>query len=202
MKNLLILIFVFVLFGCESINTKQAASNATKYADFKSADSPCFIIDKNLSKHSTIITTPEFMDNSYGFFVENHFKKDKTIVLDIGQMLEKDLYASAKEMFANQCFIGSISELPEQSNVIIKVDLVSSKISAPKSYQDNIVTQLGVLYSFYDRTGQELFKAEVIEEDSQKASSTAAYRSVANKTVDKVIASSNALIWQSLQKIH
>jgi hypothetical protein len=42
----------------------------------------------------------------------------------------------------------------------------------------------------------------VFEKGDQKASSTAAYRKVANKTVDKVISSSKVLIAQSLRNIH
>jgi len=201
MKHLLLFFIIFALFGCESIHTKNAASNSINYADLKNTYQPCFIVDKNLSKHATIVSTPEFMDDSYGFFVENHFKRDNTVILDVGHMIEDDIHDISKEMFGNQCFISSLSEFTDQGNLIIKVDLVTSNISVPEDFNDKIVSQIGVLYSFYDANGNELFKVEVTEEDDQKAFSRAAYRDVMNKTVDKVIASSKALISQSLSSM-
>jgi len=201
MKHLLLLLIVFVLFGCESINTKQAATDSVNYADLKKAYQPCFIVDKNLSKHATIVTTPEFMDNNYGFFVENHFKRDNTVILDVGHMIEDDIHHISEEMFGSQCFISSLNEFTDQGNVVVKVDLVTSNINVPEDFNDKIVSQIGVLYSFYDTQGNELFKVEVSEEDEQKASSRAAYRKVTNRTVDKVIASSKALISQSLSSM-
>ena len=201
MKHLLLLLIVFVLFGCESINTKQAATDSVNYADLKKAYQPCFIVDKNLSKHATIVTTPEFMDNNYGFFVENHFKRDNTVILDVGHMIEDDIHHISEEMFGSQCFISSLNEFTDQGNLVVKVDLVTSNINVPEDFNDKIVSQIGVLYSFYDTQGNELFKVEVSEEDEQKASSRAAYRKVTNRTVDKVIASSKALISQSLSSM-
>jgi hypothetical protein len=201
MKHLLLLLIVFALFGCESINTKQAATDSVNYADLKKAYQPCFIVDKNLSKHATIVTTPEFMDNNYGFFVENHFKRDNTVILDVGHMIEDDIHHISEEMFGSQCFISSLNEFTDQGNLVVKVDLVTSNINVPEDFNDKIVSQIGVLYSFYDTQGNELFKVEVSEEDEQKASSRAAYRKVTNRTVDKVIASSKALISQSLSSM-
>ena len=201
MKHLLLFFIVFALFGCESINTQKAATDSVNYADLKNTYQPCFIVDKNLSKHATIVTTPEFMDISYGFFVENHFKRDNTVILDVGHMIEDDIHDISKEMFGNQCFISSLSEFTDQGNLIIKVDLVTSNINVPEDFNDKIVSQIGVLYSFYDTQGNELFKVEVNEKDDQKASSRAAYRKVTNKTVDKVIASSKALISHSLSSM-
>ena len=78
---------------------------------------------------------------------------------------------------------------------------MTSNINVPEDFNDKIVSQIGVLYSFYDTQGNELFKVEVNEKDDQKASSRAAYRKVTNKTVDKVIASSKALISHSLSSM-
>lgn len=202
MKNLLLIVIIFALLGCESINTKSAATHSAHYADLKNAYQPCFIIDKKLSNHATIVSTPAFMDNSYGFFVENHFKRDNTVILEVGHMIEDDIHDISEEMFGNQCFISSLSEFTDQGNLIIKVDLITSNISVPEDFNDKIVSQIGVLYSFYDTNGTELLKVEVNEADDQEASSRAAYRKVTNKTVDKVFASSKVLISQSLSSIH
>ncbi|MBA3286074.1 MAG: hypothetical protein H0U27_13595 [Nitrosopumilus sp.] len=201
MKNLLIIFTVFMLVGCASTQTQEAA-NSINYADLKGAFNPCFIVDKKLSNHSIIVTTPDFMDNSYGFFVENHFKKDRTINLKVGEMIEEDIHDLSNEVFDNKCFISSLGELAGRGNLIITVDLVSSSITDPKDFNDRIATQIGVLYTFHDVNGKELFKVNVFEKGDQKASSTAAYRKVANKTVDKVISSSKVLIAQSLRNIH
>lgn len=201
MKNLLIILTVFVLVGCASTDTQKAA-NSINYADLKDEFKPCFIVDKKLSKHSIVVTTPDFMDNSYGFFVENHFKKDRAINLKVGQMIEDDIHDLSKEVFNNECFISSLGELAGQGNMIITVDLVTSSITEPKNNNDKIATQIGVLYTFHDANGKELFNLNVSEVDDQKASSSAVYRKVANKTVDKVISSSKVLISQSLRNIH
>lgn len=201
MKNLLIIFTVFMLVGCASTHTQEAA-NSINYADLKGAFKPCFIVDKNLSKHSMVVTAPDFMDNSYGFFVENHFKKDKTINLKVGEMIVEDIHELSNDVFANECFISSLAELTGQGNLAVTVDLVSSSITDPKDFDDRIASQIGVLYTFYDVNGKELFKVNVNEKDDQKASSTAAYRKVANKTVDKLISSSKVAITQSLRNIH
>ena len=200
MKHLLLFSIVFALLGCESINIKKAATDSVNYADLRNTYQPCFIIDEKLSNYSTVITTPKFMDNSYGFMVENHFK-DNAVILEVGEMIEDDIHALSNEMFGSQCFISSLSEFTGQGNLIIKVDLVTSNISEPKNYDDKIVSQVGVLYSVYDAQGHELFKKEVIEQDDQEAFSAAAYRQVTNKTVDRMITSSKALILQSLRNI-
>ena len=202
MKPLLLFFIIFTLLGCESVNTKKAATQSIYNEDLKVAYQPCFIIDKNLSNHATIVTKPAFMDNSYGFFVENHFKRDNTVILAVGQMIENDVHHISKEMFDNQCFISSLSEFTDQGNLVIKVDLVSSNITVPENHNDKIVSELGILYSFYDTQGKKLFEAEVTEHGDQKASSSAAYRKVTNKTVDKVMASSKSMISQSLKNIH
>lgn len=202
MKNLLLFVMFIALLGCESINTQKAAAPSARYADLKTTYQPCFIIDKKLSNHATIVSTPAFMDNSYGFFVENHFKRDNTVILDVGHMIEEDVHDISQDMFESQCFISSFDEFTGQGNLIIKVDLITSDISVPESFNDKIVSHIGVLYSFYDTSGTELFNVEVNEEGDQIASSRAAYRKVTNKTVDKVFASSKALISQSLSSIH
>ena len=199
MKNLLIFIILIVLAGCESINT-QKASKSINHADSKNSYNACFIIDKKLLAHSTVISTPEFMDNNYGFMAENHFKKDSTINLKVGEMIADDIHAFSNEMFANQCLVSSPSELNDQANLIITVDLVSSSINAPKHNNDTIVSQIGILYTFYDAKGIELFKTEVFEENHTKASSPAAYRKVVNETVDKAMSSSKVLISRSLNE--
>jgi hypothetical protein len=79
-------------------------------------------------------------------------------------------------MFDNQCFISSFSEFTDQGNLINKVDLVSSNITVPADHNDKIVSELGVLYFFYDTQGKKLFEAKVFEQGDQKASSSAAYQ--------------------------
>lgn len=198
MKNLLLLIIFIALLGCESISNQKAAAPSARYADLKNTYQPCFIIDKKLSNHATIVSTPAFMDNSYGFFVENHFKRDNTVILEVGHMIEEDVHDISQDIFGTQCFISSFDEFTGQGNLIIKVDLTTSNISVPEDFNDKIVSRIGVLYSFYDTNGTELFNVEVKEEGDQTASSRAAYRKVTYKTIDKIFASSKTLISQTL----